>query len=310
MQEFLWTEKYRPHTVEDCIFPDRLTTMFKEFVNQKNMPNLLLAGGPGCGKTTIARAMLDEIGCDNIFINGSLEGNIDTLRVQIADFAASRALNGMRKYVIIDEADYLTHLTQPALRSFMEEFSANCGFILTCNFPNRIIDPLLSRLSVIDFTFSKQEKMDMAKKQFLAIKNMLNAESVAFEPMVIAELIKRYFPDFRKIINELQRYATNGKIDTGILAGIDDNSFKTLVGYLSSKDFTNAKKWVIESEVDDTTLFRKLYDAASENMDPGSIPQLILIIRDGMKNASMVADREINLIASLIEIMADCKFKD
>lgn len=310
MQEFLWTEKYRPHTVEDCIFPDRLTTMFKEFVNQKNMPNLLLAGGPGCGKTTIARAMLDEIGCDNIFINGSLEGNIDTLRVQIADFAASRALNGMRKYVIIDEADYLTHLTQPALRSFMEEFSANCGFILTCNFPNRIIDPLLSRLSVIDFTFSKQEKMDMAKKQFLAIKNMLNAESVAFEPMVIAELIKRYFPDFRKIINELQRYATNGKIDTGILAGIDDNSFKTLVGYLSSKDFTNAKKWVIESEVDDTTLFRKLYDAASENMDPSSIPQLILIIRDGMKNASMVADREINLIASLIEIMADCKFKD
>lgn len=311
MQEhFLWVEKYRPRKIEDCILPQSLKASFQQFVDQGSIPNLILSGGPGVGKTTVARAMLEELGCDYIIINGSLNGNIDTLRTEIKNYASTMSLTGGRKYVILDEADYLNaQSTQPALRNFMEEFSRNCGFILTCNFKNRIIEPLHSRCSVIEFLMPKEEKPKLGAAFFRRVTDILSKEDITADGKVVAELITKYFPDWRRILNELQRYAVDGKIDTGILTKNDRTAFTELIGFLKVRDFKNVRKWVATSDIDSTTFFRKLYDESSEMMKEGSIPQLVLILADYQYKNAFVADHEINLVACLTEVMSECEFK-
>lgn len=311
MDELIWVEKYRPKTVSDTILPEETKAAFLQFVEQKHVPNLLLCGRAGTGKTTAAKAMLNELDCDYIVINGSLNGNIDTLRNEIKTFASSVSLSGGRKYVILDEADYLNpNSTQPALRNFMEEYSKNCGFILTCNFKNRIIEPLHSRCSVVDFKIPKQEKQKLATQFLSRVVNILTNENVEFDKKVVAEVISKYFPDFRRTLNELQRYAATGKIDTGILTNIREETLKELMSHLREKSFTNVRKWVGEnSDVDSASFFRMLYDTASEYLKPSSIPQLVLIIAEYQYKAAFVADQEINLTACLTEIMVEAEFK-
>jgi DNA polymerase III delta prime subunit len=310
-EDFLWVEKYRPNSVAETILPNELKRTFQEFVNQDNIPNLLLSGGAGVGKTTIAKAMLNEMGCTYITINGSMNGNIDTLRTEIKNFASTVSLSGGRKYVILDEADYLNpQSTQPALRNFMEEFSKNCGFILTCNFKNRIIAPLHSRCSVVDFTIPKSEITEMAAEFYKRCKEILKMESVKFDNQVLAEVIKKYFPDNRRILNELQRYGTGGQIDVGILSSVGDVSISDLVKSLRDKEFTNMRKWVATNIHNDvSTIFRKIYDSASDFLQPQSIPQLVTIIADYQYKSAFVVDQEINLVACLTEIMVECDFK-
>ena len=310
-EDFLWVEKYRPNSVAETILPNELKRTFQEFVNQDNIPNLLLSGGAGVGKTTIAKAMLNEMGCTYITINGSMNGNIDTLRTEIKNFASTVSLSGGRKYVILDEADYLNpQSTQPALRNFMEEFSKNCGFILTCNFKNRIIAPLHSRCSVVDFTISKSEVTEMAAEFYKRCKEILKMENVEFDNQVLAEVIKKYFPDNRRILNELQRYGTGGQIDVGILSSVGDVSISDLVKSLRDKEFTNMRKWVATNIHNDvSTIFRKIYDSASDFLQPQSIPQLVTIIADYQYKSAFVVDQEINLVACLTEIMVECDFK-
>ena len=310
-KDFLWVEKYRPKTIEETILPAELKATFQQFVDQKNIPNLILSGSAGVGKTTVARAMLEELGCDYIVINGSMNGNIDTLRNEILNFASSVSLSGGRKYVILDEADYLNaNSTQPALRNFMEEFSANCGFILTCNFKNRIIDPLHSRCSVIDFKISKKDMAKLAMQFMKRVTIILETENVEFDKAVIAEVIQKHFPDWRRVLNELQRYSATGKIDTGILANLDEASFKQLIEYLKTRNFTNTRKWVGENlDGDQTELFRKLYDNASDLLTLEGEAQLILLLGRYQYQAAFVADPEINTMALLTEIMTDVEFK-
>lgn len=312
LEEFLWVEKYRPKTVADTILPADLKQTFQKFVDQKEVPNLILSGGPGVGKTTIARAMLEEIGASYIVINGSMNGNIDTLRNEIKNFASTMSFVGGRKYVILDEADYLNpQSTQPALRNFMEEFSANCGFILTCNFPNRIIAPLHSRCSVIHFKIAAQEKPKMAAGFFHRVQDILKKESVEFEPKVVAQLLAKYFPDWRRVLNELQRYSAVGKIDSGILTNIAEVSTKKLIQALREKDFTTMRKWVAEHQDEDaSSLFKKLFDTASEYLAAGSIPEFVVLLADYQYKAAFVADQEINTVAFLTEAMASCEFKE
>jgi DNA polymerase III delta prime subunit len=310
LEEFLWVEKYRPQKIADTILTQELKNTFQEFVNQGNIPNLLLSGSAGCGKTTVARAMLEELGCDYIIINGSLNGNIDTLRNEIMQFASSVSLMGGRKYVILDEADYLNaNSTQPALRNFMEEFSRNCGFILTCNFKNRIIEPLHSRCSVVEFAIKKQDLPELAKQMLRRLCGILDAESVQYDKVVVAELIKKHYPDWRRIINELQRYSATGKIDSGLLANITETTFKQAITHMQERNFTALRKWVAEnSDADSTAVFRQLYDNAHNHLDSSSIPLLVMILSRYQYQSAFVADQEINLIACLTEIMAECKF--
>lgn len=310
-QDFLWVEKYRPKTIEDTILPEELKKTFQQFVDQRNVPNLLLTGTAGVGKTTVARAMLEELEADYIVINGSMNGNIDTLRTTIQNFASSVSFTGGRKYVILDEADYLNaNSTQPALRNFMEEYSKNCGFILTCNFKNRIIEPLHSRCSVVEFKINKNDMPKLAMQFMKRVCSILTSENIEFDKAVIAEIITKHFPDWRRVLNELQRYSATGRIDSGILINISDESFKKLIGYLKNKQFTEMRKWVGEnSDMDSAELFRKLYDSASEQMDKQSIPQLVLHLAKYQYQAAFVADQEINLVACLTEILADCEFK-
>ena len=309
--DFLWVEKYRPRTVSDTILPGQLKQTFQQFVDDGNVPNLILTGSAGVGKTTIAKAMLEQLECDYIVINGSMNGNIDTLRNDIMSFASSVSLQGGRKYVILDEADYLNpNSTQPALRNFMEEFSKNCGFILTCNFKNKIIDPLHSRCSVIEFKLSKEDKMECAAQMFKRTCDILTNESVEFDKAVVVEVVKKHFPDNRRILNELQRYSATGRIDTGILNNLQEVTMTNLVGSLKEKDFTSVRKWVAEnSDADNTTIFRRLYDKCSDFLEPGSVPQLVLILADYQYKSAFVADHEINMTACLTEIMANCSFK-
>jgi len=306
-QDFLWTEKYRPKTVKDTVLPEELKGTFQQFVDQNNIPNLILSGGPGVGKTTVARAMLEEMGCDYIVINGSMNGNIDTLRNDIRNFASSISFTGGRKYVILDEADYLNpQSTQPALRNFMEEFSKNCGFILTCNFKNRIIEPLHSRCSVIDFKYSKNDKVELSRQIFSRVISIMNHENVDHDKQAIAELIMKYVPDWRRVLNELQRYSATGKIDVGILASMSDDSFKELISYLKDKNFTEMRKWVaLNTDQDSSELFRKLYDEASKYVKPSSIPSMVITIADYQYKAAFVADQEINITACLTQMMAE-----
>jgi DNA polymerase III delta prime subunit len=307
LEDFLWVERYRPKTVEDTILPPELKATFQQFVEQKNIPNLILSGSAGVGKTTIARAMLEELGCDYIVINGSMNGNIDTLRNEIKNFASSVSLSGGRKYVILDEADYLnSNSTQPALRNFMEEFSKNCGFILTCNFKNRIIEPLHSRCSVIDFKITKKEIPALAKDFMRRACNILTKENIEFDKTVVAELIKKFFPDNRRILNELQRYSATGRIDSGILVNLQELSLKNLVEFLKNKDFSNMRKWVAENlDNDADVIFRKIYDQASQYLNTRSIPAVVLIIGKYQYQHGFCADPEINLVCCLTELMIE-----
>ena len=310
MEHLLWTEKYRPKTIEDCILPERLKKPFQEYVNSNQIPNLLLCGGAGVGKTTVAKAMCEEIGCDVMVINGSDESGIDTFRTKIKNFASSMSLAGGRKVIIIDEADYLNpNSTQPALRNAIEEFAGNCSFIFTCNFKNRIIDPLHSRCAVVDFTLKANEKSQMAGLFFKRIQSVLQSEKVEFDDKVIAELIKKHFPDFRRIINELQRYSQFGKIDSGILSQLSDVGINDIVKYIREKDFGSIRKWVASNDIDVAVLFRKLYDNLYDVLKPQSIPQAVVILADYQYKQAFVADQEINLVACLTELMVSCEFK-
>jgi DNA polymerase III delta prime subunit len=309
MEHLLWTEKHRPRTVEECILPERLKAVFQQYVNQKEMPNLLLAGGAGVGKTTIAKAMCNEIGCDYMVINGSDENGVDTIRVKIKNYASSVSLSGGRKVIILDEADYLTPNAQAILRNAIEEFAANCSFIFTCNYKNKIIDPLHSRCAVIEFNLKNGEKAQMASAFFKRITHILGTEKVEFDEKVIAEVVKKHFPDFRRVINELQRYSKLGKIDVGILSQIGDISLTQIVKHLKEKDFTSVRKWAASTDIDNTTFFRKLYDALYDIAKPQSIPQAVLILADYQYKQAFVADHEINLVACLTEIMANVEFK-
>jgi DNA polymerase III delta prime subunit len=309
MQHLLWTEKYRPKTVDDCILPERLKKPFQEYVNQKTIPNLLLSGGPGVGKTTVAKSLCNEIGCDYIVINGSDESGIDTFRVKIKNYASSMSLSGGRKVIIIDEADYLNpNSTQPALRNAIEEFAGNCSFVFTCNYKNRIIEPLHSRCAVIEFGLKNGEKAKMASAFFKRIQSILQSESVDYDDAVIAELIKKHFPDFRRVLNELQRYAQFGKIDTGILSQIGDVSISELVKNIKEKDFGSIRKWVASNEIDSNTLYRKIYDAMYDFIKPQSIPEAVVILAGYQYKAAFVADQEINTVACLTELMVSCEF--
>lgn len=305
--EFLWTEKYRPKSIQDCILPANLKETFQKFVDNKDIPNLLLPGPPGCGKTTVARAMLEELGCDYIVINGSMNGNIDTLRNEIQRFASSISLTGGRKFVLLDEGDYLNpQSTQPALRNFIEEYSKNCGFIITCNFSNKIIEPLHSRCSVIDFKINKSELPALAGQFLKRSFSILDTEGIEYDKAVVAEVIKKFYPDWRRVLNELQRYSATGKIDSGILVNLSDVSIKKLMGFLKEKDFTNTRKWVAENcDSDSAVLFRSLYDAASQYVEKSAIPALVLILAKYQYQDSFSANKEINIAACLIELMIE-----
>lgn len=308
-EQFLWVEKYRPRKVSDCILPKNLLNTFQEFVEQDNIPNMLLSGTAGTGKTTIARALCEELGCDYMIINGSEESGIDVLRTKIKDFASTVSLAGKIKVVILDEADYLNpNSTQPALRGFIEEFSKNCRFIFTCNFKNRIIAPLHSRTTVIDFKINKEDKPQVAAKFFKRISEILQEENVEYDQKVVAEVLTKYFPDYRRVLNELQRYASSGRIDAGLLSVITDANMKDLLVALREKDFKKMRTWVVNNlDNDPAVLFRKLYDTLLTEVQ--QVPQLVLLLADYQYKAAFVADAEINLVACLTEIMAACEMK-
>ena len=311
-EEFLWVEKYRPKTVADTILPADLKTTFQTFVDKGTIPNLLLTGSAGIGKTTIAKAMLDEVGADYIIINGSDEGRlIDTLRTKIKNFASSMSLAGGRKYVILDESDYLNAETvQPALRNFMEEYSANCGFILTCNFVNKIIAPLHSRCSVVEFKTPKKDMPKLAGQLFKRVETILQNEGIEYDQKVVAELITKHFPDNRRILNELQRYSVTGRIDSGILVNQSDANFKSLIESLKKKEFTAVRKWVAQNiDGEPAAFFRKLYESITDYAAPQSVPQVVVTLADYQYKSAFVADQEINTMALLTELMVDTEWK-
>lgn len=309
--DFLWVEKYRPTKLDDVILSAQHKAIFKQFLEDGEVPNLLLTGKAGVGKTTIARALLETLNKDYIIINGSLNGNIDTLRHDIKNFASTISFNGGRKYVILDEADYLNaQSTQPALRNFIEEYSQNCGFIFTCNYPSKIIKELHSRCSLIDFTVAKEESPKLAAKFYKRAIDILGIENVEHDPKAVAAVVEKYFPDFRRTLNELQKYSATGKIDVGILSNLVDQSFKDLVNFLKNKDFTNMRKWVGEhNDIEPQELFRKIYDESTTFLKPSSIPQVILIIADYQYKSAFVVDQEVNNVACLTEIMVEGDFK-
>jgi DNA polymerase III delta prime subunit len=309
MQEFLFVEKYRPKTVNETILPDNYKKMFNQYIEQKNIPNLILAGRPGIGKTTVARAMLEQLNCSYMIINASLDGNKDTLRNQIQEFASSVSMKGGRKYVILDEADHLTHHMQPALRNFMEEFSINCGFILTCNYKHKIIEPLHSRCSLIEFKFTQADKPLMAKQIFERVQHILNTESIEYDKKVIVQLVAKHFPDFRKIINEIQKYSVNGKIDSGILTDFDEISINKLIQAVKEKNFNAMRDWVSNSDVDETEVYRKLYDMSNKFLKPASIAQLVLILAKYQYQSAFSVDSEINLMAALVEMAIELEWQ-
>jgi DNA polymerase III delta prime subunit len=308
--DFLWTERFRPRKIEDCILPESLKATFSEFVKQGNIPNLLLTGSQGTGKTTVARAMCEELGLDYIEINGSMNGGIDTLRTEIKNFASTISFTGTRKMVILDEADYLNaQSTQPALRNFMEEFSKNCGFILTCNFKNRIIEPLHSRCSIIEFKIPSSQKPKLAAQFHKRACGILEQEGIEFDKAVVAEVVTKHFPDWRRVLNELQRYSVTGKIDSGILSNLGEENFKGLVDLLKNKRFNDMRKWVAENlDTEPTAFFRKFYDLSSTYMKPNSIPQLVLLLGRYQYQSAFVADQEINTVAFLTEVMVDAEW--
>ena len=309
--DFLWVEEYRPKTIDDCILPQSLKTLFTSFIQKGELSNILLSGPPGIGKTTVAKALCEQLNCDWIMINGSEEGGIDVLRNKIKNFASTVSLSGGKKVVILDEADYLNpQSTQPALRGFVEEFHKNCRFILTCNFKNRIIEPLHSRFSNIEFKVNPKDKPKLASRLFERAVFILKEQNINYEEKVLVELIKKHFPDFRKLINELQRYSVSGTIDAGILVNVSDENLKTLVSHLKNKEFSDMRKWVVNNlDNDPVKIFRKMYDTLYSNLEPSTIPHAVLIIADYQYKSAFVADQEINLVACLTELMSQVKFK-
>ena len=309
--EVLWVERYRPQKINDTILPEKTKAMFKKFVADDSVPNLLLSGGPGVGKTTIAKAMLDELGCDYIVKNGSLNVNIDTLRYEISTYASAVSLSGGRKYVIFDEADYLNAANvQPALRNFIEEYSSNCGFIFTCNFKNRIIAPLRSRLSEVDFTIETSDRPALAAQFYKRVKTILDQEEIAYDNKVVAKVIEKHFPDFRRVLTELQSYAASGKIDEGIFVNLKQESMDELFNLLKTKNFTDMRKWVAKnSDQDMNEMFRRIYDMASEKVEMRSLPGFVVTLADYMYKAGLVADLEVNMVAFLTEVMIEAEYK-
>ena len=309
MNEFLWVEKYRPATIAECVLPDRIKNGFEEIVKQGEIPNMLLCGTAGTGKTTVAKALCNELGVDHILINGSDESGIDVLRTKIKDFASTVSFGGQTKVVILDEADYLNpNSTQPALRAFIEEFSANCRFIFTCNFKNRIIEPLHSRCAVIDFKLNKDEKQLIAGKFMKRLTDILTENNIDYSEKVVAELLMKYFPDYRRTLNELQRYSNSGVIDEGILSNIAEVNIKGLIDSLKDKDFKKMRQWVANNaDTDPQGLYRKIYDSL---MDKVSNPaHLVLLVADYQYKSAFVADQEINLTACLVDVMANLDIK-
>ena len=308
--EFLWVEKYRPKKVSDTILPASLKTTFQKIIDGKELPNMLFTGTAGLGKTTVARALCNELGCDYILINGSEEGNIDTLRTKIKQFASSVSLHGGFKVVILDEADYLNpQSTQPALRGFIEEFSNNCRFILTCNFKNRIIEPLHSGCGVYEFNTSKKSMAELCQSFMARCKTILDNESIEHDDKAIAELILKFAPDWRRVLNELQRYSINGKIDSGIINGLRDKNYDDLFSHLKNKNFKGMRSWVVNNiDTDASAIFRAIYDRMSDKVAPQSIPSLILLLADYQYKNAFVADHELNVVACLTEVMSDVQF--
>lgn len=309
--EVLWVERYRPQKIDETILPEKTKAMFKKFVTDDSVPNLLLSGGPGVGKTTIAKAMLEEMGCDYIVKNGSLNVNIDTLRYDISTYASAVSLSGGRKYVIFDEADYLNAANvQPALRNFIEEYSSNCGFIFTCNFKNRIIQPLRSRLSEVDFSIETSDRPKLAMQFMKRVETILGMESVDYDKAVIAKVIQKHFPDFRRVLTELQSYAASGRIDEGIFVNLKQESLDEVFRLLKAKDFTNMRKWVANnSDQDMNEMFRRIYDMASDKVEMRSLPGFIVTMADYMYKANFVADLEVNMVAFLTEVMIEAEYK-
>ena len=310
MENILWVEEYRPKTIDDCILSTSIKKTFLEFVKKNELPNLLLSGGAGVGKTTVARALCKELYRDYMIVNGSEEGNIDTLRTKIKSFASTVSLQGGQKVVILDEADYLNpQSTQPALRGLIEEFHNNCRFIFTCNFKNRIIEPLHSRCSLIEFKINGG-RQKLAKQLLNRCIDILDEHQIKYEKKVIAELIMKHFPDNRRVLNELQRYSVSGTIDSGILVNLSEVSMKELILHLKDKEFTKVRKWVIDNiDNDPTKIFRKVYDHLYTYLDPNTIPAAVIIIGEYQYKSAFAADQEINLLACLTEIMTQCRFK-
>ena len=314
MSDFLWVEKYRPKKISDCILSEDLKSTFLKFLDSKELPNLLLSGTAGTGKTTVARALCEELGVDYIIINGSDEGrHIDTLRTTIKNFASSVSLDGNsnHKVVIIDEADYMNpDSVQPALRNFIETFYKNCRFIFTCNFKNKIIPALHSRCTVIDFRITNGQKVKTATAFLKRLGEILKTENIEYDNKVLAELIQRHYPDFRRTINELQRYSVRGKIDSGILVSLSEINNKQLISFLKEKKFSDMRKWVVQNlDKDPSSLFSSIYEILYKHLQPQSIPVAVLTIADYQYKSAFVADHEINMVACLTQIMAECKFK-
>ena len=314
MADFLWVEQYRPRTIQDCILPDQTKKTFLEFLKKKEIPNMLLSGTAGTGKTTVARAICEQLNADYIVINGSDEGRqIDTLRNKIKNFASTVSFNSESKHkvVIIDEADYMNaESVQPALRNFIETFFENCRFIMTCNYPYKFIGPLRSRLTQIDFKIVNGQKLKSAQSLMKRLGMILDENKVPYDKKVLATLIEKHFPDFRKTINELQRYSVNGKIDSGILFSLSEANTKELVKILKEKRFNDMRKWVINNlDKEPSSLFSTIYNLLYTNLEGNSVPQAVLIIAGYQYKSAFVADQEINMVACLTEIMANCKFK-
>jgi DNA polymerase III delta prime subunit len=309
-ESFLWVEKYRPTSVSDCILPDRLKKPFQEYVDRKEIPNLMLTGSAGVGKTTIAKAMCDEIGINHLYINASENRGIDMLRTTIRNYASTVSLTGGTKVIILDEADYLTPEAQAAMRGAIEEFAANCTFIFTCNFKARLIDALHSRCSVIDFALKADEKPKMAMQLMKRMENILTEESVKYDKAVLAKIIEKYFPDYRRTLNELQRFSSSGNLDAGIVSQLSDiRKIADLVNSLKEKNFGEMRKWcVANSDIEPARIYRKIYDGLYEYMKPHSIPQAVVTIGKYQYQAAFVADQEINLVACLTELMVDCEY--
>jgi DNA polymerase III delta prime subunit len=311
-KNLLWCEKYRPNKIDDCILPERLKDTFKKFVEKNEVPNLLLTGSAGTGKTTVAKALCHELDIDFLEINGSMSGNIDTLRVEIQNFASTVSMHGGRKVVILDEMDYLNpNSTQPALRNFMEQYSKNCGFIGTCNFKNKIIDPLLSRMSLVEFNITKKEIAALGPKFMKRVEAILKEENVPYDPKAVAALIGKHFPDCRHVLVELQTYAASGQIDSGILTDFQEERFKEFADYLKARNFTKARRWVAENEdISTGDFYRKFYDTASDMFAKESIPQLVLHLQKYMLAEATIVDFQVNRAAFSAEVMADCQFKE